>query len=115
MAYEFFSYDPIAGVTTLYDYDEENDLALFHRSEDVSGIMKVASETRATQPASYLGSSDETWFPQAIIPVTVMAELLKKGIDVAGLEDKDAAAVAKEIEQNYPYLKLTDRRIWRPT
>ena len=113
MAYEFFSYDPLTGITTQYDYDEETDTALFHRSEDVSGILKVAAETRAMQPGSYIGQSDEKWFPQAVIPAMVMAEMLKKGIDVTRLEGKDATIVAREIETNYPDLKLTDKRIWR--
>ncbi len=115
MAFEAFSYDPLTGVRTLFDYDEEKDLAIFRREEDVSGILKVAAETRANGPTSYLGSKDEKWFPQAIIPATVMCELLKKGIDVASMEGKDATAVARVIEQSYPDLKLTNKRIWLPT
>jgi hypothetical protein len=113
MAFEFFSYDPLTGVRTLFDYDEEKDVAIFRREEDISGLLKVAAETRANQPTSYVGASDEQWFPQAIIPSTVMAELLKKGIDVSNMEGKDATALAREIEQNYPYLKLTDKKIYR--
>lgn len=115
MAFEVFDYDPLTGIRTLYDYDEENDRAIFRREEDISGVLKVAAETRAMQPSSYIGQSDEKWFPMAIVPATVMAELMKKGIDVASMEGRDASALAKEIEQNYSYLKLTDKKIWRPT
>lgn len=115
MAFEFFSYDPVTGVRTLFDYDEEKDRAVFRREEDISGILKVAAETRATGVQSYINASDEQWFPQAVIPSTVMAELLKKGIDVSRMEGRDATALAKEIETNYPQLKLTDKKIWRPT
>ena len=115
MAFEFFSYDPLTGVRTLFDYDEENDCAVFRREEDISGVLKVAQETRATGPQSYVNASDEQWFPQAIIPAMVMAELLKKGIDVARLEGQDATRLAKIIETEYPHLKLTDKKIWRPT
>lgn len=115
MAFEFFSYDPLTGVKTLYDYDEENDLAIFRREEDISGILKVAAETRATNtPTTYTGH-DEKWWPEAVIPATVMAELLKKGLDVGRLEGQDATALAREIETNYPYLKMTEKKIWRPT
>ena len=115
MAFEHFSYDPVTGVTTLFDYDEETDMTIFRREEDVSGILKLAAETRATGPTSYLGQGDEKWFPQAIIPATVMAELLKKGIDVASMEGRDASNLVREIEKNYPYLKLTEKKIWRQT
>ncbi len=115
MAFEHFSYDPLTGVRTLFDYDEENDRAVFRREEDISGVLKVAAETRANGVQSYIGTGDEQWFPQAVIPSTVMAELLKKGIDVSRLEGKDATALAREIETNYPWLKLTDKKIWRPT
>lgn len=115
MAFEHFSYDPITGVRTLFDYDEEKDLAIFRREEDVSGILKVAAETRANGVTSYANTKDERWFPQAIIPATVMCELLKRGIDVASLEGKDATRVAQAIETSYPDLKLTNKRIWLPT
>jgi hypothetical protein len=114
MAFEFFSYDPLTGVKTLFDYDEEKDLAIFRREEDVSGLLKVAAETRARGPTSYLNTDDEQWWPQAMIPATVMAELLKKGIDVAAMEGRDATRLAQEIEQNYPALKLTDKKIYVP-
>lgn len=115
MAFEHFSYDPITGVTTLFDYDAEKDLVIFRRQEDVSGILKVAAETRANGVSSYIGQGDEKWFPQAIIPSTVMADLLKKGIDVASMEGRDATKVAREIELHYPALKLTGKKIWRQT
>jgi hypothetical protein len=115
MAFETFSYDPLSGVTTLFDYDEEKDLAVFRRVEDISGVLKVAAETRRNGVTSYINQGDEQWFPQAIIPATVMAELLKQGIDVTQLEGKDASALSRVIEKDYPALKLTDKRIWLPT
>ncbi len=115
MAFEKFSYDPLTGVTTLFDYDEEKGMAIFRREEDVSGLLKVAAETRANGVTTYIGTNDEQWFPQAIIPATVMAELLKKGIDVGRMEGKDASSLAREIEKNYPQLKMTDKKLWLPT
>lgn len=109
MAFEKYSYDPLTGVTTFFDYDEENDLTIFRREEDVSGILKLAAETRATGVNTYLGQAEEKWFPQAIIPAMVLAEMMKKGINVT----EDPEAVAREIETNYKYLKLTDKHIWR--
>lgn len=115
MAFEHLSYDPLTGVTTLFDYDAEKDLTILRREQDISGVLKVAAETRAMQPTSYVNQDDEKWFPQAIIPAMVMADLLKKGIDVAAMEGKDATLLAREIEKNYPDLKLTDKKIWLPT
>jgi hypothetical protein len=114
MAFEHYSYDPLTGVTTLFDYDEEKDLVIFRKEEDVSGLLKVAAETRARGPTSYINTGDEQWFPLAMIPATVMAELLKKGIDVSRLEGKDATSLAQVIERDYPALKLTDKRIYVP-
>lgn len=115
MAFEFFSYDPLTGVRTLFDFDEEKNLAIFHREEDIEGVLKVTAEARRNGVSSYANQREEKWFPQAIIPATVMAEMMKKGIDVSSLEGKDAARVAQEVEQNYPYLKTTDKKIWLPT
>ena len=115
MAFEFYDYDPLTGVRTLFDYDAEKDLAVFRREEDVSGLLKVAHETRANGPVSYVNTSDEQWFPQAIIPATVMADLMKRGIDVSRMEGQDATQLARIIEKEYPHLKLTDKRIWLPT
>ena len=112
---ELFDYDPLTGITTWFDYDDDTDTAIFRREEDISGVLRVAELPRQQQPGSYIGQSDEKWFPQAIIPATVMAELMKKGIDVAAMEGRDASKLAKAVEQDYSYLKLTDKKIWRPT
>ena len=112
---EFFSYDPLTGIRTDWDYDEETNVATFHRTEDIEALLKVAHETRRDSPSSYIGTSDEKWWPEAIIPATVQAELLKKGIDVGRFENRDATALMKVIEQDYPMLKLTDKKVWIPT
>lgn len=115
MAFEKFSYDPLTGVTTLFDYDDDKDLVILRREEDISGLLKAAAETRANGVTSYIGTDDEQWFPEAFITPIMMAELLKKGIDVGRLEGKDATALAREIEKNYPHMKLTDKKLWLPT
>lgn len=115
MTREYFSYDPVTGIRTDWDFEDETGIATFYQEEDIEGLLKVAAETRATNtPMSYTGH-DEKWWPEAVIPATVINELLKKGINVLRYEDKDATDLAREIETNYPHLKLTDKKIWRPT
>jgi len=113
MAFEFFSYDPLTGVRTLFDYDDDTDTAIFRREEDVEPLLKHIAELRKASPKSVIGRSDEEWFLEAMIPSTVQVELMKKGLDMGNPDH--ATSIAREIEVNYPHLKCTDLKLWRPT
>lgn len=113
MAFEKFSYDPFSGVTTYFDYDDDTDTTIFRREQDVSGVLEYAAAARKNAPTSVIGRGNEEWMLEAIVPNMIQVEMLKKGIDInnpAHVKD-----VAREIETNYPYLKCTEMKLWRPT
>lgn len=113
MAFEKFSYDPLTGVTTLFDYDDDTDTTIFRREMDVQPLLDHLAKVRSVAPKSYLGTSDEQWQLQAQIDPITMVELMKKGYDFNNPDHY--TSIAKEVELNYPYLKATDKKIWRPT
>ena len=56
---------------------------------------------------------DEFFCLHATIPPLVELELLKKGMSLA--REEDLPKIAKTIESDYPALKCTDLKLWRPT
>lgn len=113
MAFEFFSYDPLTGVRTLFDYDDDKDLAVFRREQDVSGVLKYTHEMRTSGKTREMLKQDEYFCLHSMIPAMVEVELLKKGLSLS--RPDDLPAIAREIETNYPDLKCTDLKLWRPT
>lgn len=113
MAFEKFSYDPLTGVTTYFDYDDDTGTAIFRREMDVQPLLDHLANVRAAAPKSYINTPDEQWQLQAQIDPMTMVELMKKGYDFNNPDH--ATPIAREIELNYPYLKATDKKIWRPT
>src|SRR5262245_6931159 len=49
------------------------------------------------------------------LPNAVIMELRKKGINMMSPKEEDFRKCDKEIELNYPYLKVTAKKLWRPT
>ena len=105
---EFFDYDPLTGVTTTFDYDEDTDMAILTDTQDVSPILEYAKKIRND------GLTDkgikEDWWRYCIIPTVVQLELLKKGINIMSPDTDQLKRAFKEINQNYPYLKLTEKK-----
>ena len=114
MAFEAFSYDPLTGIRTLFDYDEENDKAVFRREQDVEGVLKFAAECRRQETTRKALKRDDYFCLHAVIPVLEEFEILKKtGLSLT--REEDLPKISKEIEANYQYLKCTDLKLWRPT
>lgn len=113
MAYSLFDYDPLTGVRTLFDYDEESSQAHFLRQEDLQGVVDLAKMNRAARKDDAMMKKQEYFCLYASVPPTIELELLKKGLRLS--RDEDMPAIIKEIEQNYPNLKHTERKLWRPT
>ena len=111
MSYSQFSYDPHTGVQTLVDEDMSGTLH-FLRREDLSGVIELAKQNRAARRDDAMMKTDEFFCLFASIPPTIEHELLKKGLRLG--RDDDMPAIIKEIEANYPYLKHTERKLWRP-
>lgn len=113
MAFENYSYDPLTGIRTLFDYDEEKDMAVFRREQDVEGVLKYAAECRRQETTKKMLKRDDYFCLHSTIPALVEVELLKKGLSLS--REEDLPKISREIETNYQYLKCTDLKLWRPT
>ena len=98
---EFFDYDPLTGITYEFDTDDDLNVTLYAK-QDLQPVLDWTSRMRN------LGAVDkgikEDWWRYAVIPPVVMLEMINEGIDF-----RDSAAVYRKINQDYPYLKLTDK------
>ena len=101
---EFFDYDPLTGVTHLTE--QVGDETIVHTVQDLTPLIernkKIANE----------GIKDagikESWWHYCDIPPVVELALKKKGIDIHNPDH--GKAMFKEINANYPYLKLTHKK-----
>jgi hypothetical protein len=112
MSYAQFSYDPLTGVRTLMDFDESTSTAHFLRQEDVEPLIERAAANRAARGDDAMMKKSEYFCLYASVPPTIEHELLKKGLNLSRTDDMPK--IIKEIEANYPYLKHTERKLWRP-
>lgn len=102
----FFDYDPETGVTETFDFDPISDAVTITATQDVSGFLDRMQEIRNDPSISQRGIRED-WWCYASIPTVVELELMKKGLS---LSDKNhTKAILKEINENYPYLKRTDK------
>ena len=113
MAFEHFDYDPLTGIRTLFDYDEQTDTTILRREQDVSAILERAAACRTAGTTREMLKRDDYFCLHSTIPSMVEVELLKKGMSLS--REDDLPRIAREIEQNYKYLKCTDLKLWRPT
>lgn len=101
----FLSYDPVTGVRHDFDYDEVTGNAYITYSQDVQAVLDRNQRLRAE------GTADKGikagWWQYASIPLTVVMEMKSRGIDL--FKAKDVERVFQEIDERYPYLKLTDK------
>jgi hypothetical protein len=102
---EFFEYDPISGVRTDFDYDEQTGNVILQRSQDVSALLDYNAALRNS------GVTDkgikESWWLYAKIPPIFMLKMRAKGIKVEDGRHMDR--VLAEINTNYPHLKTTEK------
>lgn len=101
-----FDYDPVTGLREVFDYDPIKDQVCIRTIEDVSPLLDRLKALRNDDDYSKQGIKGE-WWHYATIPATVEIALRNKGLDIY---DKNAtAAIIKEINTNYPWLKATDK------
>lgn len=102
-----FDFDEETGLKTYFDYDPIKDAVSLTYAQDVSGFLDRMKTLRDDPSYSQKGIKEE-WWHYASIPTIVEIEMRKKGIK---LEDKNATKkILKEINENYPYLKSTEKR-----
>lgn len=104
---EFFDYNPDTGVTEMFEYDPITDKVHIHHTQDVQPLIDYA---RALRNDSMTDKGiKNSWWRYAVLPATVQMELRKKGINIFSKDPKDRKRLFREINENYPYLKLTDK------
>ena len=101
----FFDYDPVTGMTEHYDYDWKNEKHIIRSTQDVSGVLEYAKAHRDNHLTD--SGIKKGWWKYAVIPTVVQMELLKKGISLTN--PRDTKRLIREINENYPYLKTTDK------
>jgi hypothetical protein len=104
---EFFDYNPETGIR--HETAEEDGMMVVHTMQDVQPIIDRAQKMR-THGMVDKGIKENFWHVADIPPVVIM-ELQKKGLDIFKGDQQVLAKVYKEIETNYPYLKVTDKKI----
>lgn len=108
MSREFFSYDPFTGVTQYFDYDEDRGEAIITKTQDVEAILRKTADIRNTCASDKKLKNDDYMCLYAVIPPVVEVQMMKKGLF---LDNPDhGPGIMKEIEQNYKYLKVTDKK-----
>ena len=96
---EFLDYNPTNGCW--YEHDQHLDEGAVTIKQDVQPVLDYANESRN----SGINDKHEIFSHYAIIPASVQVEIARKGIPL-----HDMGAWVKEIEQNYPHLKVTNMR-----
>ena len=97
----FESTEPVTGKT------------IIRSEQDVQPVLDEAARQRATgeRDKGIAGHMKHYCY----LPNGVALELLKKGINMQRPQNGDWARFFKEIETNYPYLKTTEKKAWRPS
>lgn len=90
--------------TESYSDNDGHDLVV-RRLQDCQPILDHVAELRSYGRDHYRGQDGDYWH-YASIPLVVLEQLIEKfGVDVV-LNGKDDGRLIREIETNYPYLKL---------
>jgi len=101
---KFFDYNAERGTWYEEDYDHVEDKVVIHHKQDVQPVLDYARHLRNSGENDKVGDFGR----YAIIPASVEVELRKKGINIYNQhQTKD---LLREINQNYPHLKVTNLR-----
>lgn len=105
---ELFDYDPVTGIRTLWEHDEDTGKGIFRREQDVTAAVEYATAIRNQGLADGELKKDDYMCLYALIPPGIEMELKAKGIS---LYDNNATKrILEEININYPYLKMTTKK-----
>lgn len=104
---ELFDYDPLTGIRTLWEYDEDTGKGSLRREQDVSAFVDFATRVRNTGEADKSLKNDDYMCLYAVIPPGVEMELRGKGLDI--YDPNNTKRLLQEINQNYRWLKTTDK------
>lgn len=107
---EFFDYRPDTGIMETWDYDEMSGKAFVHHSSDLEAFFARNQDLRNSGATDKgLMDNGREFHMYASIPPTVQIELRAKGIDIYSSDKTMQRRMFDEINQNYPYLKTTNK------
>ena len=115
MAREFLDFDPFTGIAT-YTEDLDGPMMAIHQETDVEPLIE-AVKRRRLEGFSDMGIGRTLNGEYCRLDCVTIMNLKKKGIDVFAKMPNGSAEQARfmrEIETNYPYLKTTEKKGWRP-
>lgn len=99
-----FDYDETTGVTQYYDYDPVKDEHRMTSVQNLDAFMEALKQKR-NNPEAWAKGVKQEWAHYASIPPVIEMELRKKGIDI--FNPHQTKELIKEINANYPFLKVT--------
>ena len=88
---------------------EDDGKVVVKSSQDLEGHLKYTKELRDSE--SRTGAIGE-FKHYASIPMVIVEELMKKGINLLGGDKDQLKAAQREIDTNYAYLKTTNLKGW---
>jgi hypothetical protein len=88
-------------------FDNDDDSMIVRKVQDATPFLERAHEAQAS--GSWRGE-DNTFWHYASVPVTIIEEMYRKGINF--FDEADARKVFAEINLNYPWLKCTPKFVW---
>lgn len=112
MSREIFEHDANTGMTHYWDEDPTTGDVQFTSEEDVEPLVE-RNKLWANEGATDQGIKNGL-FHYADIPMSLVHELKKKGIDLMHPSPADWQAFFKIVETDYPMLKTTHKKMWRP-
>jgi hypothetical protein len=101
---DFFEIDPFSGIRTDFKWNENDQEYTLLRSADVEPVLDFSKEMAADRSVSQKGIKQGFWL-YAKLPPIVILQMRAKGINV--FDQNDEAKMFAEINEHYPYLKLT--------
>ena len=102
---KFLDFNPENGAWVETDYSAHEDKITVSRKQDLQGVLDYAKANRNSGINDKIGK-DFFFSKYAIIPAVVQVDMMKKGIDINN--PHQTKEVMKEINQNYPHLKMTN-------
>lgn len=109
MAERLLSVDPLSGISTFHDYDEETDRTIIRYEGDCLPYLE-ANKLRANDTEfSADGIRNEMWLFASIPPALQVKWLIEEGLDVYKNEHSDRL-FKKLNDPEYKYLKCTTGR-----
>lgn len=101
---EFFEFDPLTGIRTDTQWNEQDQTLTLIRTADVEPVLDF---TKAVSNEVGMNREDmkKGWWLYAKLPPIVIVQMMAKGINP--FDQNDQKRMFEEINTSYPHLKTT--------